>query len=144
MLQNNIIQNGGMTRLQLLILIAIVVVIGVLSFPPWLEQRKVSTADIDVETVAVAIKKYYRHTGDYPTSLDALVTDPGVEGWRGNYLESVPETPWGGRYVLLPERYKVGIAKNHPRAPEKYRVGGVAEISRVYHADARLGEKYWW
>jgi general secretion pathway protein G len=144
MLQNNIIKNGGMTRLQLLILIAIVVVIGVLSFPPWLEQRKVSTADIDVETVAVAIKKYHRHTGEYPTSLDALVTDPGVEGWRGNYLESVPETPWGGRYVLLPERYKVGIAKNHPRGPEKYRIGGVAEISRVYHADAHLGEKYWW
>ncbi|RKU12993.1 hypothetical protein C6503_16485 [Candidatus Poribacteria bacterium] len=144
MLQNNIIKNGGMTRLQLLILIALTAVIGVLSFPPWLEQRKVSTADIDVETVAVAIKKYYRHTGSYPTSLDALVTDPGVDGWRGNYLESVPETPWGGRYVLLQDSYKVGIAKNHPRAPEKYRIGGVAEISRVYHADARLGEKYWW
>ena len=144
MLQNNIIKNGGMTRLQLLILIAIVVVIGVLSFPPWLEQRKVSTADIDVETVAVAIKKYYRHTRSYPANLDALVTDRGVEGWRGNYLKSVPETPWGGRYVLLPESYKIGIAKNHPRAPEKYRVGGVAEISRVYHADAHLGEKYWW
>ena len=142
--QNNIIKNGGMTRLQLLILIAIVAVIGVLSFPPWLEQCKVSTADIDVETVAVAIKKYYRHTRSYPASLDALVTDRGVEGWRGNYLESVPETPWGGRYVLLPKSYKVGIAKNHPRAPEKYRVGGVAEISRVYHADAHLGEKYWW
>lgn len=142
--QNNIIKNGGMTRLQLLILIAIVAVISVLSFPPWLEQRKVSTADIDVETVAVAIKKYYRHTRSYPASLDALVTDPGVEGWRENYLESIPETPWGGRYVLLPENYKVGIAKNHPRTPEKYRVGGVAEISRVYHADAHLGEKYWW
>ena len=144
MLQHNIIKNGGMTRLQLLILIAIVALIGVLSLPPWLEQRKVSTADIDVETVAVAIKKYYRHTREYPTRLEALVTDPGVEGWRGNYLESVPETPWGGRYVLLPDSYKVGIAKNHPRAPEKYRVGGIAEISRVYHADARLGEKYWW
>ena len=104
MLQHNIIKNGGMTRLQLLILIAITVVIGVLSFPPWLEYRKVSTADIDVETVAVAIKKYYRHTGSYPTNLNALVTDPGVEGWRGNYLASVPETPWGGRYVLLQEQ----------------------------------------
>ena len=144
MLQNNIIKNSGMTRLQLLILIAITAVIGVLSFPPWLEHRKVSTADIDVETLAVAIKKYYRHTESYPKSLDALVTDPGVEGWRGNYLESVPETPWGGRYVLLPESYKVGIAKNHRRVPEKYQVGGVAEISRVYHADAHLGEKYWW
>ena len=141
--QKHISENSGITRLQLLILVILVIVIGVLSFPPWLEYRRVSTADIDVETIAVAIKKYFRHTGHYPTSLDALMTDPGVDGWRGNYLESIPETPWGGSYVLLQDIYKVGIAKDHPRVPEKYRVGGVAEISRVYHADARLGEKYW-
>ena len=144
MLRKNISENSGITRLQLLILVIMVVVIGGLSFPPWLEYRKVSTADIDVETIAVAIKKYFRHTGSYPTSLGALVADPGVKGWRGNYLESPPETPWGGSYVLLQDTYKVGIAKDHPRAPEKYRVSGIAEISRVYHADARLGEKYWW
>lgn len=144
MLRKDISENSGMTRLQLLILVIIVVVVGVFSFPPWLEYRKVSTADIDVETIAMAIKKYFRHTGSYPTRLDALVMDPGIEGWRGNYLESVPETPWGGRYVLLQDTYKVGIAKDHPRVPEKFQIGGVAEISRVYHADARLGEKYWW
>ena len=144
MLRKNVSENGGMTRLQLLILVVIVIVIGGLCFPPWLEYRKVSTADIDVETIAVAIKKYHRHTGRYPTSLDVLVTDPGIEGWRGRYLESIPETPWGGRYVLLQDTYKVGIAKDHRRVPEKYRIGGVAEISRVYHADAHLGEKYWW
>lgn len=144
MLRRNISENSGMTRLQLLILVIMVVVIGVFSFPPWLEYRRVSTADIDVETIAVAIKKYFRHTGGYPTSLGVLVTDPGIEGWRGGYLEFLPETPWGGSYVLLQDRYKVGIAQDHPRAPEKYRVGGIAEISRVYHADARLGEKYWW
>ena len=142
--QKHISENSGMTRLQLLILVIIGVVIGGLSFPPWLEYRSVSTADIDVETIAIAIKKYFRHTGQYPTGLDVLVTDPGIEGWRGNYVESIPETPWGGSYVLLQDTYKVGIAKNHPRVPEKYRIGGVAEISRVYHADARLGEKYWW
>ena len=113
MLRKNITENSGMTRLQLLILVVIVIVIGALSFPPWLEYRKVGTADIDVETIAIAIKKYFRHTGDYPTSLDALVTDPGVEGWRGNYLESLPETPWGGGYVLLQDTYKIGIAKDH-------------------------------
>ena len=133
-----------MTRLQLLILVVLTAVIGALSFPPWLEYRKVGTADIDVEMIAVAIKKYHRHTDGYPTSLDALMTDPGIEGWRGNYLESIPETPWGGRYILLQASYKVGIAKDHRGVPEKYRIGGVAEISRVYHTDAPLGEKYWW
>ena len=137
-------KNSGMTRIQLLILIAIVIVIGVLSYPPWAEYRKVSQADVDVEVLAIAIKKYYRHTQTYPTHLEQLVTDPGVEGWRGTYLESVPKTPWGGDYVLVQETYKIGIAKNHPRVPTKYRLGGIAEISRVYHADAAQGEKYWW
>lgn len=137
-------KNDGMTRLQLLILVAIGVIIGALSFPPWQEYRKVGTADIDVEVIATAIKKYVKHTGGYPSDLEALVTDPGVEGWRGKYLEAVPETPWGGYYILHHDTYKIGIPENHPRVPEKYRMGGVAEISRVYHADAHLGEKYWW
>jgi len=144
MLSKNIIKNSGMTRLQLLILVVLTVGIGALALPPWLEYRKVGTADVDVETIAIAIKKYHRHTGSYPMRLDALVTDPGVEGWRGNYLISIPETPWGGTYVFFQDRYKVGIAKDHRRVPEKYRIGGVAEISRVYHVDPQLGEKYWW
>ena len=137
-------RNSGMTRIQLIILIALVIVIGVLSYPPWAEYRKVSQADIDVEILATAIKKYYRHTQTYPTQLEQLVTDPNVDGWRGTYLESVPKTPWGGNYVLIQENYKVGIAKDHPRVPTKYRIGGIAEISKVYHYDAVQGEKYWW
>lgn len=133
-----------MTRIQFIILVAIVIVIGVLSYPPWAEYRKVSQADVDVETLAVAIKKYFRHTRMYPASLDQLVTDPGVDGWRGTYLEAVPKTPWGGNYTLIQEDYKIGIAKDHPRVPTKYRLGGIAEISKVYHADAAQGEKYWW
>jgi len=140
----NVSETGGMTRLQLLILVVIAVVIGILAFPPWREYRKVSTADIDVETIALAIKKYFRHTGSYPENLDALVTDPGVKGWRGNYLEAIPKTPWGGSYILDNSSYKVGISETHTRVPKKYRFEGIAEISRVYHRDAQLGEKYWW
>ena len=133
-----------MTRIQLLILVVLIIIIGVLTYPPWSEYRKVTQADIDVETIAIAVKKYFRHTQTYPIDLDQLVTDPRVDGWRGNYLESVPETPWGGNYVLIQDSYKVGIAKDHPKVPTKYKLGGIAEISKVYHADAIQGEKYWW
>ncbi|MCY4404603.1 MAG: type II secretion system protein GspG [Candidatus Poribacteria bacterium] len=133
-----------MTRIQLIILVALIIIIGALSYPPWAQYRKVSQADIDVEILATAIKKYYRHTQTYPTTLDQLVTDPDVDGWRGTYLQTVPKTPWGGNYVLMPKTYKVGIEKDHPRVPAKYRLGGIAEISKVYHADAKQGEKYWW
>lgn len=137
-------RDHGMTRIQFIILVALVIVIGVVSYPPYSEYRKVAKADIDVETLTAAIKKFYRHTQTYPTKLEQLITDPGVSNWRGSYVESIPETPWGGNYVLKQDTYKIGIAHDHPRVPEKYRIGGIAEISKVYHFDATRGEHYWW
>lgn len=133
-----------MTRIQLIILVTLVIVIGVFSYPPYAEYRKVTQADADVETFATAIKKFYKHTQTYPTRLDHLITDPGVDNWRGSYLETIPETPWGGNYALIQDSYKIGIGRDHSRVPEKYRIGGIAEISKVYHSDATTGEQYWW
>ena len=140
---HNGIYSSGMTRIQVLILIALAALIVVLSLPPWLEYRKALQADGDVEAIATEIKKYLRHTGEYPQTLEALITDPGVEGWRASALESIPETSWGGHYQILHDSYKVCIPANHPRAPEKYRLGGIAEISRVYR-EGEEAEKYWW
>ena len=50
--------NSGMTRIQLLILAVLVIIIIGLSLPPFLKDRKISQADVDVETIAKAIKKY--------------------------------------------------------------------------------------
>ena len=133
-----------MTRIQLIILVTLVIVIGVFSYPPWAEYRKVTQADINVETLSIAIKKYYKHTQQYPTSLEQLLTNPESDSRRSAYLKSIPETPWGGKYSLLQDQFKVGIAKELMRVPEKYRIGGIAEISRVYLMDATEGEQYWW
>lgn len=136
--------DSGMTRTQLLILIGVAVLIVAFSLPPYLEYDwKVLPADNDVDTIAIAIRKYHKHTTEYPQRLEDLVTDPGIEGWTGSYLEEIPETPWGGSYQMLPYSYKVCISENHPRVPEKYKLGGVAEISRVY-LDGEEGAKYWW
>ncbi len=137
-------RNSGMTRIQLIILVTLVIVIGILSYPPWAEYRKVTQADINVETLSIAIKKYYKYTQQYPTSLEQLLTNPNSDSRRSPYLKSIPETPWGGNYTLIHDQFKVGIAKEHARVPEKYRIGGIAEISRVYLMDATEGEQYWW
>ena len=136
-------QVSGMTRIQLLILIALASLIIVLTLPPWLEYRKVSQADVDVDVIADAIKQYLKHTGEYPPKLSDLITNPGVGGWDGSYLESIPKTPWGGSYQILHDSYKVCISSNHARVPAKYKLGGISEISRVY-LEGRQGEKHWW
>ena len=134
----------GMTHVQFLILIGLTVLIAALSLPPWLQYRKVSQADGDVEEIAIAIQKYHRYTGEYPKTLEDLIADPGIEGWRASSLESLPETPWGGVYQLLSDSYKICIPADHPRVPEKYRVGGIAEISRVYLTDRKKAVRYLW
>ncbi|MDP6998587.1 MAG: type II secretion system protein GspG, partial [Candidatus Poribacteria bacterium] len=98
---------AGMTLVQFLILVAITAVFAVLCIPPWLEDRRVSQADVDVEVIAEAIQKYHKHTNQYPKTLLDLVENPGIEGWRYPYLEQVPQTPWRGEYDLLPEIHKV-------------------------------------
>jgi hypothetical protein len=138
------LDSSGMTRVQLLILIGLAVLFAALAMPSWLQYRKVSQADGDVEEIAIAIQKYHRYTGEYPKALKDLITNPGVAGRRARSLESLPETPWGGGYQFLSNSYKVCIPVNHPRAPEKYRVGGIAEISRVYLVDREKAERYWW
>lgn len=134
---------SGMTWIQLLILIVLVVIIGALTLPPWLENRKVVQADGDVELLASGIQKYFKHTGKYPQKLEDLMADPGIEGWRGKYIDALPEIPWGGSYQILLDSYKVCIPADHPHVPAKYKLGGVAEISRVY-LKGKEGVKYWW
>lgn len=135
--------SSGMTRIQLLILIALTLLIVALSLPPWLEYRKVLQANSDVNRIAAAIQKYAKHTGAYPQKLEDLVTNPGVAGWKGDYLESIPKNPWGGSYQMLRDAYKVCIPADQPHVPEKYKLGGIAEISSVY-LEGEAGEKYWW
>jgi len=134
--------NLGMTRIQLLILAVSAAVIIGLSLPPFLKDRKISQADVDVETIAKAVKKYHKHTGEYPEKLQDLVTNPGVEGWKSPYLDQIPKTPWNGDYQMIHNSYKICIADDN-RVPRKYRLGQIAEISRVYAVNQE-SQKYWW
>ena len=134
--------NSGMTRIQLLILAVLVIIIVGLSLPPFLKDRKISQADVDVETIAKAIKKYHKHTGEYPDKLQDLAKNPGVRGWKSPYLDTVPKTPWNGDYQLIHNSYKICIDEDN-RVTQKYRLGQIAEISRVY-AKNQESQKYWW
>ena len=129
----------GLTLIQWLVCIALVLLVGAFSLPKWLEYRRVDQAVIDTLTIAEACRKYVRDTGEFPRTLDQLQQNPGVSGWRGPYLESLPRPPWGGTYVILPEAYKVAISPSVTSVPEKYRLGGIAEISAVYKEGAS-----WW
>jgi len=119
-----------MTLIQTLIILALIIIIVVLTLPKLREEMNVRQADNDVNEIAEACVKYWKKNGQYPTDFDQLISS--------GYLNQIPSNPWGGRYVIDENAHKVGIPTDDPNVPEKYKLGGIAEISKVYKEGASL------
>ncbi len=106
-------KQSGITLVQLLIVIAILVVIAaVLLAPRLLGQagRALQTqAAEDIETLGIALDRYAKDNGDYPSTeqgLKALWEHPEKPPipiyWLGPYIQiPITEDPWGNPYVYI-------------------------------------------
>ncbi len=120
----------GMTLIQMLIILALIAIIAVLTVPKLREEMYVQRANSNVAEIAEACEKYWKWEGQL-SDFNQLISK--------GYLEAIPPNPWGGKYVLKPDPdYKVGIPQDDEKVPEKYRLGGIAEISKVYKEGANL------
>lgn len=95
------------------ILIVLVEAVMLLCFPLVLSARffgtrcgtRVSHARAQICAFTTALGAYREDAGDFPDTLGALSSDPGVPGWRGPYLTmGVPVDPWGHPYVYRRNR----------------------------------------
>ena len=73
------------------------------------DSEKRQIAEIQIESIATALRLYKLDNGTFPDfdeGLSALVQNPGgLKNWRnGGYLEKyeVPLDPWGYPYIYLP------------------------------------------
>jgi general secretion pathway protein G len=95
----------------MLVVIAIIALIAAVLTPQLLGQlgrARAKTAQLQVETVASAVELFRSDVGRYPTSaegLNALVNDPGVDGWTGPYLKDpkAVRDPWNHALVYQPD-----------------------------------------
>jgi general secretion pathway protein G len=91
----------------------VVVILGILAtimMPKILdrpEQARRMKATVQIRSLQSALAFFKTDTGRFPSTsegLDALVSDPGLEGWkRGGYIEGskVPLDPWGNPYIYI-------------------------------------------
>ena len=98
----------GFTLVEMLVVIAIIGMIMGLIGPrvlSSLNESRVKTARIRIQSFSSALDLFYLDTGRYPTTsegLAALVRPVAtIPGWAGPYLKggNVPSDPWSHAYV---------------------------------------------
>ena len=100
------LRNGGFTLIELLIVVTIIILLAGLvgqNLFKKLGKGKQAAAKAQIEMLGQALDQYKLDLGEYPGTsegLQALLTNPGVEGWEGPYLKKniIPKDPWGKPY----------------------------------------------
>lgn len=102
---NVLVQEGGFSLIELLIVMVILGLLASLVGPKMfgkLGMAKQKTAKTQIEMLMSGLDAYRLDVGKYPSSqegLDALVNNSGSDKWRGPYLsKGVPNDPWDNPY----------------------------------------------
>lgn len=100
----------GFTLIELMVVLLIIGVLAALIVPNVLDRAddaRVTAAKTDVANLMQALKLYRLDNQRYPTAeqgLQALLvkptTTPVPSNWK-NYLDKLPQDPWGQPYVYL-------------------------------------------
>src|SRR6058998_1877632 len=92
----------GFTLIEMIVVVIILGLLAGLVAPKLfgrVGQSKQVAAKAQIELLGAALDHYSLDTGAYPNSLEALVRNPGANGWAGPYLKKgIPADPWGNAY----------------------------------------------
>ena len=103
-------KQAGFTLIEILVVVVIVGILGAIIVPNLLgrpDQARVTAAESDIRSLAVALDMYRLDNFVYPSTeqgLEALVSRPAGFPEPKNYapdgyLKSVPTDPWGSPYI---------------------------------------------
>ena len=103
-LENAKSKESGFTLIEILVVMAIISMLAIMVAPNLFRQQAGAMRDVamtEISTLEAALDIYRLDVGEYPDSLDGLMTnDSGRASWNGPYLRrSVPLDPWDNDYI---------------------------------------------
>ena len=104
--------NRGFTLIEIMVVIIILGILVGLIVPRLMEEpdkAKAVKAQMQIESLSTALKKYKLDNGDYPTTeqgLQALVEKPSIgkipkKYPEKGYISKVPKDPWQNDYIYI-------------------------------------------
>ncbi|MBI5632257.1 MAG: type II secretion system major pseudopilin GspG [Nitrospirae bacterium] len=103
--QGHVNNRKGFTLIELLVVMVILGMLAALVGPKLfgnVDKARQQAAKTQIEMLGQALDSYRLDVGKYPTTsegLNALVTNPGAQGWDGPYpRKGVPNDPWQKPY----------------------------------------------
>ena len=92
----------GFTLIELLVVMIILGMLASLVGPKMFKKlgtSKIQAAGAQISLFNTALDMYRLDVGKYPSSLDALINNPGEDYWDGPYLKKNPSDPWHNPYI---------------------------------------------
>lgn len=96
-------KNKGFTLIEMLIVIVVIAILALIVIPRLLgagRKAKEATLRGDLHQIRNAIQQFEADCGDYPASLDQLMTTPSGDGGTGIALDV---SGWQGPYLRTPD-----------------------------------------
>jgi len=129
----------GFTLVEVMIVIAIIGLIAgivALNAGRLFGEAKADKVKADAKVIGDAILLFSKDCGGLPGGLEDLIQNPGVDNWRGPYIQGgvkAIKDPWGKPYVYEPSSgtppYRIG-SYGQDGAP-----GGSGEAADIFPSD---------
>ncbi len=128
------------TLVEMLLVVAILALLAGIVLPKLTGQKEkanVSATKTQIGSFATSLDMFEVDNGHYPKSLNDLVTQPrDAQNWH-QYLDSIPNDPWGHPYVYtFPGKHRANSYDLMSVGPDG-RAGGDDDIVNWQAANAR-------